>query len=54
VANVRAVAAGWDHVVVLKTDGSLQAWGLNRHDQLGSLTAGPFTNVPVPVAPAVD
>ena len=53
-SGIRAFAAGWDHVVVLKSDGSLLAWGLNRYDQLGAQGAGSFSNVPVPVAPEVD
>jgi alpha-tubulin suppressor-like RCC1 family protein len=33
-----AVAAGWDHAVGLKADGTLWAWGSNDYGQLGTLT----------------
>jgi alpha-tubulin suppressor-like RCC1 family protein len=52
--DVRALAAGWDHIVVLKNDGSLFAWGLNCFGQLGTQAGGAFSNVPVSVEPAVD
>ena len=40
-----AVAAGRDHSVALKADGSLWAWGDNSYGQLGDPTTG-GTNVP--------
>ncbi|MBV9927665.1 MAG: S8 family serine peptidase [Acidobacteria bacterium] len=36
--NVAAVAAGMTHVVALKTDGTVWAWGDNTYGQLGSGT----------------
>ncbi|MDP6077895.1 MAG: fibronectin type III domain-containing protein [Acidimicrobiales bacterium] len=33
-----AVAAGWEHTVGLKSDGTLWAWGSNSHGQLGDGT----------------
>jgi alpha-tubulin suppressor-like RCC1 family protein len=52
--GIRAFAAGWDHVLVLRNDDSLLAWGLNRYGQLGAHAAGVFSNVPLPVDPAMD
>ncbi len=33
--NVKQVAAGSDHMVAIKKDGSLYAWGYNGHGQIG-------------------
>jgi RHS repeat-associated protein len=33
--SLSAVAAGWDHAVALKTDGTVLAWGSNASGQLG-------------------
>ncbi len=53
--GVQAVAAGYDHVVVMKTDGTLWAWGLNTFGQLGSTqTTASSSNVPVTVSPPND
>ena len=43
-----AVAAGMDHTLALKTDGSIWAWGANSYGQLG---IGTFdaTNAPTPI-----
>ncbi|HOI55654.1 MAG TPA: dockerin type I domain-containing protein [Phycisphaerae bacterium] len=48
-ANVKAIAAGWDHCVAVKTDGTVWAWGRNDNGQLGnnSITS---SNVPVQVS----
>ncbi|MCX5822382.1 MAG: RCC1 repeat-containing protein, partial [Deltaproteobacteria bacterium] len=34
-SNVKAVAAGYDHTVVLTTDGKVYTWGNNSNGQLG-------------------
>jgi alpha-tubulin suppressor-like RCC1 family protein len=36
--NFRAVSSRWGHVLALKDDGSLWAWGWNRYGQLGDDT----------------
>ncbi|MGO9138738.1 MAG: carboxypeptidase-like regulatory domain-containing protein [Syntrophales bacterium] len=42
------VAAGYDHAVVMKTDGTVWAWGGNSHGQLGNgTTTGSVTPVQV-------
>jgi alpha-tubulin suppressor-like RCC1 family protein len=46
--NVRAVAAGDSHMVALKQDGTLWAWGSNRASQLGSTTVA-YSYSPVQV-----
>ncbi|MFA6961193.1 MAG: fibronectin type III domain-containing protein [Opitutaceae bacterium] len=38
ITNVVAIAAGARHVLVLKTDGSVSAWGYNAYGQLGDNT----------------
>ncbi|MDT5270659.1 MAG: hypothetical protein QOH49_2845, partial [Acidobacteriota bacterium] len=38
ITNVAAVAAGGTHVVAIKTDGTLWAWGDNQYGQLGDGT----------------
>jgi len=48
-ASVTAIAAGWDHSLAIRSDGTLLAWGLNNYGQLGT---GDTTNRPVP-APAL-
>lgn len=43
-----AVAAGWDHTLALKDDGTLWAWGTNNQSQLGDgTTSGAPTPRPV-------
>jgi alpha-tubulin suppressor-like RCC1 family protein len=44
--GVKAIAAGIDHSLALKADGTAYAWGLNNAGQLGN---GSFTNSAVPV-----
>jgi alpha-tubulin suppressor-like RCC1 family protein len=43
-----AVAAGYDHTVALKNDGTVWAWGSNSNGQLGN-GPGPDSNTPVQV-----
>lgn len=38
IANITAIAAGLDHVVALKNDGTVWAWGFNGFGQLGDNT----------------
>jgi alpha-tubulin suppressor-like RCC1 family protein/subtilisin family serine protease len=45
VSNVAAVAAGGAHVLALKNDGTVWAWGLNSSGQLGD-GGGPGTQTP--------
>jgi uncharacterized repeat protein (TIGR03803 family) len=33
--NIEAIAAGWYHVLALKSDGTVWSWGFNGHGQLG-------------------
>ena len=44
-----AVAAGANHSLALKKDGSLWAWGYNNYGQLGVVTTLTYTNTPVRV-----
>lgn len=37
-SNIIDVAAGWDHSLVVKSDGTVWAWGLNEYGQLGDGT----------------
>jgi hypothetical protein len=46
--KVRAVAAGNSHVVALKQDGTIWAWGSNRASQLGRATTA-YSSSPVQV-----
>ena len=48
-ASVTAIAAGWDHSLAIRSDGTALAWGLNNYGQLGT---GDTTNRLVP-APAL-
>ncbi|MFH1230427.1 MAG: putative Ig domain-containing protein [Planctomycetota bacterium] len=45
------IAAGGSHTVILKTDGTLWAWGLNSSGQLGN---GTFTNKNIPTKIGTD
>ena len=36
--NVRAISAGWFHILALKADGTVWAWGDNSHGELGDGT----------------
>jgi alpha-tubulin suppressor-like RCC1 family protein len=45
-ATAKAIAAGWDHSLAIRSDGTPLAWGLNNYGQLG---VGDTTNRPVPV-----
>jgi uncharacterized repeat protein (TIGR01451 family) len=55
-SNVKAIAAGWEHTVVLKTDGTVWACGRNLEGQFGDgTTAGSSFGTPQKVfAQAVD
>jgi alpha-tubulin suppressor-like RCC1 family protein len=50
------VEAGAVHVVALKSDGTLWAWGINNHGQLGSGTAGAesYSSVPLQIGSDTD
>ncbi len=43
------IAAGFDHTLALKSDGTVYAWGFNGSGQLGDGTIGPERHVPVRV-----
>ena len=40
-SDVREIAAGSDHVLALKNDGTVWAWGSNKYGQLGDGTTNP-------------
>jgi alpha-tubulin suppressor-like RCC1 family protein len=44
-ATVKAIAAGWDHALAIRSDNTVLAWGLNNYGQLGD---GTTTNRLVP------
>lgn len=52
--GVIAIAAGAYHVVALKSDGTVWAWGDNTSGQIGSGTKNNSSNVPVQVAGLTD
>lgn len=53
--NWAAVAAGAEHVIALKTDGTIWAWGDNTYSQLGNGASGAAVNsVPVQIGTATD
>ena len=53
--HVRALAFGYGHALAVRADGSVWAWGLNDHGQVGSPTEDcpfhkrPCSQVPIPV-----
>jgi alpha-tubulin suppressor-like RCC1 family protein len=50
ISNVQSVSAGLDHVLALKTDGTVWGWGFNFYGQLGNGGSGGAslsTNTPV-------
>jgi alpha-tubulin suppressor-like RCC1 family protein len=47
-SDVTAIAAGFNHSLALRTDGTVQAWGNNRAGQLGNGTTTIFPT-PTPV-----
>ena len=52
--GVTAVAAGANHSMALKGDGTVWAWGRNSEGQLGDGTSGPGTNKSTPVQVMVN
>ncbi|HYT39579.1 MAG TPA: cell wall anchor protein [Acidimicrobiia bacterium] len=48
--TVKAIAAGWDHSLAIRSDSTVLAWGLNNYGQLG---LGDTDNRAVPT-PAID
>jgi alpha-tubulin suppressor-like RCC1 family protein len=57
-SDVKAVAAGWDHNLALKNDGTLWAWGFNYYGQLGDGSNPdiypPHSSTPVRVSGLAD
>ena len=52
--GVKSVKAGGDHGLVLKTDGTVRAWGYNYYGQLGNGTSGPGTDKDLPVRVQIE
>jgi alpha-tubulin suppressor-like RCC1 family protein len=50
--SVSSVAAGQEHSLALRTDGTVVAWGQNSSGQLGDGSTTPMSKVPVPVSVA--
>jgi len=50
-SNITAIAAGSGHVLALKSDGTVWAWGANHHGQIGNGTTG-NSSAPVQVGGA--
>lgn len=50
--TVVAVAAGWDHSLVLCSDGTMATWGANGYGQLGHGIPGSYSTRPVAVSTA--
>ncbi|WP_428738813.1 hypothetical protein [Sulfurimonas sp.] len=49
ITDVRMVTAGYSHVLALKSDGTLWAWGTNSDGELGNTDANTTQNTPVQV-----
>ena len=49
-----ASATGWNHVLALKTNGALWAWGRNAQDQLGEETPYVYWGTPIQVGSDSD
>jgi hypothetical protein len=49
-SGVKALAAGSEHSLVLKEDGTVWAWGNNSYGQLGNAAAGYGSSTPVQVS----
>lgn len=49
-----AIAAGGGHLLALRKDGSVWAWGFNSNGQLGRATSGEVDTAPTPVAGLED
>ncbi|MCL1904681.1 MAG: hypothetical protein FWG19_00975, partial [Methanomassiliicoccaceae archaeon] len=52
--NVKIIAAGPQHSMALKNDGTVWAWGYNINGQLGDGTSGPSANKSTPVPVLTD
>ena len=48
--TITQVAAGYDHSIVLASDGTVYTWGYNFYGQLGNGNTGTDSNVPVAVS----
>jgi alpha-tubulin suppressor-like RCC1 family protein len=51
--GVVQLASGRDHILALRADGSLYAWGLNQNGQVGVGTSGDGTDVHAPAQVAI-
>ncbi|MGH7969534.1 MAG: RCC1 domain-containing protein, partial [Limisphaerales bacterium] len=38
-SNITAISSGWAHILALKADGTVWAWGLNAHGEVGDGTS---------------
>jgi uncharacterized repeat protein (TIGR02543 family) len=52
--DVQLISVGTSHVVALKLDGTLWAWGSNSYGQIGADTATDFYKVPVQIGQDTD
>ncbi|MHB8983960.1 MAG: RCC1 domain-containing protein [Carboxydocellales bacterium] len=52
--NIIAIAAGYEHYVALKSDGTVWTWGYNYSGQLGNGTSNYIKSLPVQVIDPTD